>query len=192
MKLYGTRERPDPAGGRDDTRMAVTNDMSETTIARQALARDRAGRQDGVRKTSLGLSIALLVQYALGMWVNLYVTVPKRDQGGGVPAAVGRALSSGPAALALHAGIGLVIVIGSVALVARAIQARHRMTIVTSLISLLAVAGAAVSGATFVNTGSDGASLGMALLTAVALLCLLVNLYVLPPSPQPPTTQGTS
>jgi hypothetical protein len=192
MKLYSTRERPDPAGGRDDTRMAVTNDMSETTVARQALARDRAGRQDGVRKTSLGLSIALLVQYALGMWVNVYVTVPKRDQGGGVPAAVGRALSSGPAALALHAGIGLVIVIGSVALVARAIQARHRMTIVTSLISLLAVAGAAVSGATFVNTGSDGASLGMALLTAVALLCLLVNLYALQPSPQPPTTQGTS
>lgn len=192
MKLYGTRERPDPAGGRDDTRMAVTNDMSETTVARQALARDRAGRQDGVRKTSLGLSIALLVQYALGMWVNLYVTVPKRDQGGGVPAAVGRALSSGPAALALHAGIGLVIVIGSVALVARATQVRHRMTIVTSLISLLAVAGAAVSGATFVNTGSDGASLGMALLTAVALLCLLVNLYALQPSPQPPTTQGTS
>jgi hypothetical protein len=191
MKLYSTRERPDPAGGRDDTRMAVTNDMSETTVARRALARDRAGR-DGVRKASLGLSIALLVQYALGMWVNLYITVPKRDQGGGVPAAVGRALSSGPAALALHAGIGLVIVIGSVALVARAIQARHRVTIVTSLISLLAVAGAAVSGATFVNTGTDGASLGMALLTAVALLCLLVNLYAPQPSPQPPTTQGTS
>ena len=191
MKLYGTGERPDPAGGRDDTRMAVTNDMSETTVARRALARDRAGR-DGVRKTSLGLSIALLVQYALGMWVNLYVTVPKRDQGGGVPAAVGRALSSGPAGLALHAGFGLVIVIGSVALVARAIQARHRVTIVTSLISLLAVAGAAVSGATFVNTGTDGASLGMALLTAVALLCLLVNLYAPQPSPQPPTTQGTS
>jgi hypothetical protein len=171
--------------------MAVTNDMSETTVARRALARDRAGR-DGVRKTSLGLSIALLVQYALGMWVNLYVTVPKRDHGGGVPAAVGRALSSGPAGLALHAGFGLVIVIGSVALVARAIQARHRVTIVTSLISLLAVAGAAVSGATFVNTGTDGASLGMALLTAVALLCLLVNLYAPQPSPQPPTTQGTS
>jgi hypothetical protein len=51
--------------------MAVTNDMSETTVAERALARDRAGRQDGVRKTSLGVSIALLVQYALGMWVNL-------------------------------------------------------------------------------------------------------------------------
>ena len=113
------------------------------------------------------------------MWVNLYVTVPTRDQGGGVLAAVGRALSSGPAALALHAGIGLAHRVGSVALVARAIQARHRMTIVTSLLSLLAVAGAAASGATFVNAGDDGASLGMALLTAVALLCLLVNLYVL-------------
>jgi len=172
--------------------MAVTNDMSETTVAERALARDRAGRQDGVRKTSLGVSIALLVQYALGMWVNLYVTVPKRDQGGGVPAAVGRALSSGPAALAVHAGIGLVLVVGSVALVARAIQAGHRMTMVTSLIILLAVAGAAITGAAFVNTGNDGASLGMALLTAVALLCSLLNLSVLRPSPQPPTTQGTS
>ena len=54
------------------------------------------------------------------------------------------------------------------------------------------MAGAAITGAAFVNTGNDGASLGMALLTAVALLCSLLNLYVLRPSPQPPTTQGTS
>ena len=40
--------------------------MSETTVAQRALARDRAVWQDGVRRTSLGISIALLVQYALG------------------------------------------------------------------------------------------------------------------------------
>jgi hypothetical protein len=63
---------------------------------------------------------------------------------------------------------------------------------VTSLVSLVAVVGAAGSGAAFVNTGNNGASLGMALLTAVAMLCFLLNLYVLQPSPQPPMTQGTS
>ena len=138
------------------------------------------------------MSIALLVQYALGMWVSLYATVPKRDHGGGLPAAVGRALSNGPVALAVHAGLGLILVVGAIALAVRAIRARHRIVMVTSLVSLLAIAGAAGSGAAFVNTGGNGASLGMALLTAVALLCSLLNLYVLRPSPQPPTTQGTS
>jgi hypothetical protein len=43
----------------------------------------------------------------------------------------------------------------------------------------VAVAGAAASGAAFVDNGRAGASLAMALLTGVALLCQVVNLYVL-------------
>ncbi len=160
--------------------MAVTNGMSETSVAQRPPVRQRSA-QDGVRWNSLGLSIALLVQYALGMWVNLYVTVPKRDQGGGLPAAVGRALSNGPAALAVHAGLGLILVLGAIALAVRAAQARHPVIIVTSLVSLLAIAGAASSGAAFVNTGAVSASLGMALMTGVALLGLVVNLFILGP-----------
>jgi hypothetical protein len=190
VKLYGTGAL-DPAHGPRDPKMAVTNGMPETSIAQRSPARDHS-RQDDLRRISLGMSIALLVQYALGMWVNLYVTVPKRDHGGGVLAAVGRALANGPAALGAHASLGLILVLGSVMLVIRAIRARYRVTMVTSLVSLLAVAGAAGTGAAFVNTGNDGASLGMALLTAVALLCFQLNLYVLPSSPHPPTTQGTS
>ena len=153
--------------------------MSGISVTRHAPAQEWAARQDGLRQTSLGLSVALVVQYALGMWVNLYVTVPQRDEHAGVAAAVGRALSNSPVALAVHAGIGLILVVGSIALVVRAIQARSRVTIVTSLISLLAIAGAASSGAAFVNAGDDQASLGMALLTGVALLCLALNLYIL-------------
>jgi hypothetical protein len=158
--------------------MAVTNGMSETSVARRTPVRQRSAR-DGVRWNSLGLSIVLLVQYALGVWVNLYVTVPKRDHGGGLPAAVGRALSNGPAALAVHAGLGLLLVLGAIALAVRAVGARHPVIIVTSLVSLLAIAGAAGSGAAFVNTGAVGASLGMALLTGVAQLGLVVNLFIL-------------
>jgi hypothetical protein len=45
-------------------------------------------------------------------------------------------------------------------------------------VGLLAVLGAAASGAGFVNSDADGASLAMALLTAVALLCYLINTYL--------------
>jgi len=143
-----------------------------------ALSRS-AAIDDGIRRASLGTSIGLLIQYGLGMWVNLYVSVPARDHGGGVPAAIGRSLANGPGALAAHSGIGLLITLGSIVLVVRAVQAHSRVTIVTSSINLVAVAGAAASGAAFVDSGRASASLTMALLTGVALLCQVVNLYVL-------------
>jgi hypothetical protein len=122
------------------------------------------------------VAVALLIQYAVGLWVSVYVTVPARDQGGGILAAVGRALANGPAALGLHAALGLLLLLGSIVLVVRAVVARDRFFMVTTAVSLLAVLGAAGSGAAFVNNGQDGASLAMGLLTAVALLCQLINL----------------
>jgi hypothetical protein len=122
------------------------------------------------------VAVALLIQYAVGLWVSVYVTVPARDQGGGILAAVGRALANGPAALGLHAALGLLLLLGSIVLVVRAVVARDRFFMVTTTVSLLAVLGAAGSGAAFVNNGQDGASLAMGLLTAVALLCQLINL----------------
>ncbi|HEY5354525.1 MAG TPA: hypothetical protein VIK57_18915 [Streptosporangiaceae bacterium] len=157
--------------------MHETAGTSEISLAGRPEPRSRAGGDEAVRRSSLGLSVALLVQYAVGLWLNLYVTVPARDAGGGVLAAVGRTLANGPAALAVHAGLGLVLLLGSIVLVVRAVLARAGFFVVTSAISLLAVLGAAGSGAAFVNHGSDGASLVMGLLTAVALLCQLINLF---------------
>ncbi len=65
---------------------------------------ERGGAVPIVRRITLGMTVALLVQYALGMVVNLDVTVPARDQGGGVFVAIGRAFANGPAGLAIHAG----------------------------------------------------------------------------------------
>ena len=123
------------------------------------------------------MAVGLLIQYAVGLWVSVYVTVPARDQGGGILAAVGRALANGPAALGLHAALGLLLLLGSIVLVVRAVVAGDRFFMVTTAVSLLAVLGAAGSGAAFVNNGQDGASLAMGLLTAVALLCQLINLF---------------
>jgi hypothetical protein len=154
-----------------------TTSTSGIPVGRRPEGRARAGGGEAVRRASLGVSVGLLVEYALGLYVSLYVTVPARDQGGGVLAAVGRALANGPAGLAVHAGLGLFLLLGSIVLVARAVVARTGFFLVTSVVSLLAVLGAAGSGAAFVNTGQDGASLSMGLLTAVALLCQLINLF---------------
>jgi len=154
---------------------------------------ERPGQPDIVRRMSLGMAVALLVQYALGMVVNLYVTVPARDQGGGVLAAIGRAFANGPAALAIHAGLGLLILLGTISLVVRSVLSRRRPLIWLSAVTLLAVLGAAFNGAAFVNSGNDGASLGMALLTGVALLCLTVILYLTgAPGAAPPAVRGTA
>ena len=75
--------------------------------------------------------------------------------------------------------LGLLLLAGSVVPLIRAVAARRPAFIVASEFSLLAILGAAASGAAFVNTGANSASLGMALLAAVALLCQLVNLFLL-------------
>lgn len=132
-----------------------------------------------MRRMTLGMMIALLVQYGLGMWVNLYITVPARDHGGGEFTAIGRAFANGPAGLAIHSGLGLLLIVGAINLVVRSVQARHRPLIWLSAVSLLAILGAALNGAEFVNSGGNGASLGMAMLTGIALLCMTISLFVL-------------
>ena len=160
--------------------------MLDTTRTRRPADRGPAAGQVLLRRISLGMLAGLLIQYGLGMIVNLYVSVPAADHGGGVLAAVGRSLSSGPAALTVHAALGLLLIVGAVNLVVRAAILRLRLVAWLSGVSLLAIAGAAAGGAAFVNSGADGASLAMALLTAVALFCYAANLFVLgAPRPGP-------
>jgi predicted membrane-bound dolichyl-phosphate-mannose-protein mannosyltransferase len=139
-----------------------------------------------LRKNSFAISVMLLVQYGLGMGINLYARVPAADQGAGIIAALGRALISQPAVLAVHATLGLLMLVAGVSVLVRAIVARHRPAIASSAAGLAAIA-AALSGAAFVSNGQDGASMAMAILTGVALLCYLANLLVV----GPPATPGS-
>jgi hypothetical protein len=112
-----------------------------------------------LRKNSFAISVMLLVQYGLGMGVNLYARIPAADQGAGIIAALGRALISQPVVLAVHAGLGLLMLVAGVSVLVRAIVARHRSAIASSAAGLAAIAAAAFSGATFVSNGQDGASI---------------------------------
>jgi hypothetical protein len=156
--------------------------MLDSTRTRQPSDRTPATRPVLLRRISLGMLAGLLIQYGLGMIVNLYVSVPARDHGAGVLTATGRALANGPAALTVHAALGLLLILGAVNLVIRAAVLRLRLVAWLSAAALFAIVGAAASGAAFVGSGADGDSLAMALLTGVALLCYAVNLFALGPA----------
>ena len=144
-----------------------------------------------LRGASFGALVMLIVQFAIGTVVNLYIAVPAADKASGVLTAVGRALSEGPAALAVHTGLGLLLILAAIGLVVRALRARHAAVLVLSVIGLLAIVAAAVSGARFVSTGAGSASLAMALATAVGLLCYAISLFVLG-NARPRAADGTA
>ena len=153
--------------------------MNDTAVGRRTTG--RTSRQlAALRGNTFGILAMLIVQFAIGIVVNLYATVPARDKGSGILGAIGRALTNGPASLATHAGLGLLIVIAAVALVVRSIVARRTAIIVLSVIGLTAIASAALNGARFVaDGGPSSASLAMALSTAVAMLCYALGLLLL-------------
>jgi hypothetical protein len=145
----------------------MTNLDATTTAAAPDL---QARRLPALRRASLGALVMLIVQFGLGIGVNLYVTLPAKGS-------AGDAFSNG-AVLALHAVVGLLLIVTAIALLVRAIIARHRPVIAAAAVGLLAIATAAASGFSFVRDGTNAASLAMALATGVAMLCYALALYL--------------
>ena len=130
--------------------------------------------RQNLARGNMAAAIMLLIQYGLGIGVNLYVTLPAAGVGG---RGIGQAFSNGPA-LAVHTVLGLLLILTALSMVIRSVIARHRASIATSVVGLLAILAAAGYGASFVRNGSTAASLGMALATGVALLCYVIGLFV--------------
>src|SRR5260370_25611622 len=168
-----------------NTEPAISQDAAGQGPAQQPDAAQRARRRAGLRGTSAGIGVMLIAQVILGVGVNLYVHVPAADQGHGPGTALGRGLTSPPATLAGHAALGTLLLVAAVTVLTRAIQSRHKLAIAASATGLAAIAGAAVSGASFVSDSRAGASMAMAVLTGVALLCYLGNLFLACPPPTP-------
>ncbi|HUC22511.1 MAG TPA: hypothetical protein VMA73_07380 [Streptosporangiaceae bacterium] len=150
------------------------------TAERRGAARMSDRQLAALRGNTFGALAMLIVQFAIGIVVNLYATIPAKDKGGGIFGAIGSSLTNGPASLATHAGLGLLIVLAAAALVVRSIATRHTASIVLSAIGLAAIVAAALNGARFVADGGPAsASLAMALSTAVAMLCYALGLLLL-------------
>ena len=140
---------------------------TRTADTSAALAPKVANR---IRMASFGALTMLVIQFVLGTAYSLYGTAPASGKSVG--------MFSSPL-LAIHVILGILIIIAAIMLVVRAVQARHTPTIATTVVGLLVILGAFGAGSSFANDGSNGASLGMAVLTAVAMLCYAANLVIL-------------
>jgi len=141
---------------------------------------------------TLAAALLVLLQIALGMVVNLYVTVPAHHPGAnpadyftGSARSVGWSVSEGPVWLAVHASLGLALVLMAISVAVSALRARAGWVAVTSVLGGLLIIGAGFNGASFVDFGRNLSSLLMALLALGALACYLTGLYLLPARPAP-------
>ncbi len=150
-----------------------------TTVA-EAADRLAGSKVRSLRRGCLAAFVLLVVQYALGMYVNLYVTLPEAGNGG----SFGKAMTSGGGVVIVHAAVGVLLILAAAGFAVQALLARQAALIAAGAAGFLAMLGAAGAGSGFVSSGGNGASLVMALLTAVALLCYGYGLYLLPrPAP---------
>ena len=127
---------------------------------------------------SLAAIVLVVVESAIGMYLSLYVTVPKGDHG----RSLSTAISNGPAVLSLHAVVGLLLGLAALGVLVQSVMARNWVVVAVSGVGLLALAFASVAGAGFVRTGDSSASMAMSVLTGIALLSYAANLYVLRPA----------
>lgn len=122
------------------------------------------------RTNAFAAVVMLLIEFCLGVGVNLYSNLPASDHGKGLLTAFGAAVTGGPIALTLHALLGTLLLITGNAAVVRAMLARRTLLICVAILSLVAILVARVAGTKFVGDMSAGTSLLMGLATAVAIL----------------------
>lgn len=158
-----------------------------------ASARHRLHGQ--LRRVAFGAMLLVLAQAALGMAVNLDVTVPRSHPGArasnflsGSFASVVWAIGHGGVALAAHAALGLGLVVITIAITIDAFKLRRRSISAWSALAVLVVIGAGFNGASFLDYNHDVNSLIMALLAFSAVACYAVVLFLLadiPPGSRP-------
>ncbi|MGH2465098.1 MAG: hypothetical protein ACRDGI_06525 [Candidatus Limnocylindrales bacterium] len=150
--------------------------MTERTVA--------TGGDPRLGRATLGLIAGLLVQFLLGMFVNLFVTIPDDHPGarpteyfGGAVQSVQWATTAGPPALALHAFVGIVLFVGALGLVVRVRRLLQRFLTTWATLGLLMIVAAGFNGASFLNYNEDFSSMLMAVFFALAVLSYGLILY---------------
>jgi hypothetical protein len=137
-----------------------------------------AARVRGLRANSFAAVVILVVEYGLGMWVNLYGQLPASDQGASIATGFARSIYKGPVGLSVHALLGVVLIISALTAVVRAVLVRRPALIGVTAVGLVAVVAAAFSGASFVGDGSNGSSMGMAVAAGAAIAAYALALLL--------------
>jgi hypothetical protein len=140
-----------------------------STATRQA-KRTPGRRARRAASGNFGMLILLIAEYVLGIAYNLYGTAPTESSKIGA--------FSNPL-IALHATVGTLLILVAIYLAVAAARARILPALAVSVIGLLSLLAAWACGSAFSQTGANGYSMAMAVLTAVALLCYLINMRIL-------------
>jgi hypothetical protein len=119
------------------------------------------------------------------MAVNLFVKIPDQHPGAnppeyfsGVEQSVTWAILHGNLLLAIHSGVGLLLVIAAVGTLVQAIGNRDRGIVVSSVIGFIGVLEAGFNGGSFLNYHQDISSMLMAAGFAIAIVSYSVGLYI--------------
>lgn len=138
-----------------------------------------------LRVTTAIILLVLLVQFILGMVVNLFVDIPKNHPGArpseyfsGAAQSVAWAVTGGPFWLVVHAGLGLLLLLAAIAALTMAIASRRRAWIVTGGIGLIGVLAAGFNGASFLNYNQDFSSMLMSAAFAIAVASYVLGLLM--------------
>jgi hypothetical protein len=129
--------------------------------------------------------LLLVVQYLLGMAVNIYVVLPKSHPGAsasnyftGAASGLGWVIPDGPVWAGVHAAFGLALVAAALAGIALTRGQPGRAPMALAVLGALAIIGAGFNGVSFLNYGHAFSSMIMAGLWALALLCYLTGMFL--------------
>jgi hypothetical protein len=129
----------------------------------------RARGRAGLRWICLIALFGLVIEFALGMILNIYIMIPAAD----ARASYLREIETAPGFLTAHALIGLLLLAAASIMLLRSIALRDMVVITPSAAGLTALLGAFAAGEVFVKNSDSGASMSMAILTGVALVCYI-------------------
>ncbi|HZS93257.1 MAG TPA: hypothetical protein VFA78_00530 [Chloroflexota bacterium] len=133
---------------------------------------------DRLRGQTRGIVLMLVLQFLLGMAVNLFVTITRHHPGAnpseffsGAFHSVVWAVSGAPILLILHAILGLLLVLTSIGIVIAAFRAASTGIRVLAVLGFLMILGAGFNGASFLNYNHDVNSYLMSVGFAIAIVC---------------------
>jgi hypothetical protein len=126
-----------------------------------------------------GAIVMILVQYGLGIWVNLFGHLPAADHGKSFFDAFARSVADGPAGLGIHSVFGVVLGLAAVQSLVRGIQSGRRVLMWMTVVGFLGVVAAGVNGIFFVSYEYNANSFAMAITAGIGLLAYAVGLMSL-------------
>ena len=127
---------------------------------------------NSLKRQGIGMVIVLAIEYLLGMTSNLFVQFPNSKSEGAMWAYAFKSIPT-----ALHIIVGILLVGGSIMLLIRSIQRKNKLWIRISIIGLITLIMAAMSGSRFIPTQQASYSYIMSIAFIAAFLAYGWGVY---------------